>query len=283
MILLSGATGTIGSRIRKILSDAGQEVRCLVRQPLAEHNGSDANVEYVAADLARRETLHPAFAGIDTLFLLTPVAPNQLDMERNLLEAAVSQHVRRIVKLSVLGAAPDSEMTFGRIHGQMEQQIRTSGCQWTFLRPNMLMQNLFWYRDALRNGVLSLPLGTAAVSHIDAEDVAAVASEALIHEGHSGRIYELTGPRSITGDETVAILSAQLGKSIRYEPISLSTFREELQKRGDPDFVANAEYELFDLWSRGAGDVVTNNVPQITGHEATNLAHFAERERERLI
>jgi len=115
-----------------------------------------------------------ALDGIETLFLLSPLSSTQVEMEQNLISAAVAHRVQRIVKLSAMGASIEVPLTFGRIHGEGEDAIRASGLGWTFVRPSMFMQNLRWYKGAISQGMLPLPLGNAAVSHVDPEDVAAV-------------------------------------------------------------------------------------------------------------
>ena len=131
-------------------------------------------------------------------------------MERNVIQAAAAKGVRQIVKLSAMGAAEQSPIEFARIHGRMEEAIKVSGCSWTFIRPNMFMQNLFWYKVALQAGALPLPLGTALVSHVDGDDVAAVAACALLDDKHVGKIYTVTGPEELTGVQVAAALSAVL-------------------------------------------------------------------------
>ncbi len=281
MILICGANGTIGSRVVTQLTNQSFSVRGLVRKLPASR--PDPLLEYVTADLLQPETLEAIFADVESAFLLSPVSEHQLQMEQNFVKAAVSHNVRRIVKLSVLKAGVDSAFTFGRIHGQIEQQIAASPCEWTFLRPNMLMQNLFWYKDALTGGVLPLALAQAPVSHVDAEDVASVAVVSLTDKGHTGMMYDLTGPQSLTGDQVAAVLSAQFEKPVQYVPISLQVMREELTKNGTPAFDIDAECDLFDLWSKGSGNVLSESIQQITGREPTSLEQFTTRERSRLM
>ena len=203
-------------------------------------------------------------------------------MERNVVECCAEQGVRRIVKLSVMGADGQSAIMFARVHGRVEELIRHSGCEWSFIRPNMFMQNLFWYRGALVGGSLPLPLGEAAVSHVDGGDVATVAARLVVEEGHAGAVYTVTGPEALTGEQMAAVLSEALGRAIAYQPVSSDGFRTYLKGSGEADYVVEAEVELFYCWSRGHSRDVTDAVRVVTGQAPISLSEFVQRERTQL-
>ena len=283
MILVCGATGTIGSRVVNELVKADAPVRTMVREVSKISGASAGNIEQVPGDLAKPETLARALQGIDTVFLLTPVGPKQLEMEQNLVSAAVSSGVRRLVKLSAMGASSDANFDFARIHGESENSIRASGLGWTFVRPNMFMQNLGWYQGEIAQGRLPLPLGSAAVSHVDAGDVAAVSARALLNEEHALKSYTVSGPEALTGDEVSSILSEVLRRSITYRPPPTAQFREFLKGAGESEFVVNAECELFEYWSQGAGQAVTSDVEQVLGRKPVDLKTFVSRNASELF
>lgn len=279
MIAVCGASGNIGKRVVAALRQEGAGVRALVRTPQSGEKG----LEFVPVDLTKRESVISSLTGVGKVFLLTPIGSGQMDMERNVIQAAAVKGVRQIVKLSAMGAAEQSPIKFARIHGWAEEAIKVSGCSWTFIRPNMFMQNLFWYKGALQAGALPLPLGTAPVSHVDGYDVAAVATHALLNDRHIGKIYTVTGPEALTGAQVAAALSAVAKGTVNYRPISSSEFREYLKGTGETDMVVEAEVELFKYWSQGNGSEVTSVVSEVTGRKATSLHEFAIREKERLL
>jgi uncharacterized protein YbjT (DUF2867 family) len=282
MILICGATGTIGSALTRSLVAANIPVRALLRDPAIHGSRLPAGVQGVAGDLAQKETLAPALDGVNKAFLLSAIGSQQREMERNFVTAATQAGVAHIVKLSVMRAGVDASFSFGRIHGEIEKLLDRSGIGWTHLRPNMLMQNLRWYREALSNGILPMPLGNAAVSHVDADDVAAVAHRVLIDERHVSQTYTLTGPEALTCNEAASVLSSSLGREIRYAPVSMSQFRDFLTKNGESDLVVDAECNLFELWSHGAGAEVTGTVEQITSRKPKSLATFAKEHAKEL-
>ena len=224
MILVCGATGTIGSRVIERLTRKGLPVRALVTRKPSAPASPDLPFDYVVADLRRSETLGAALEGAEQVFLLTPNVAEQAQMEANLIEAAHSAGVKHVVKLSVMGADASSPSYFSRLHGESEEQLERSGLAWTHIRSNMLMQNLRWFREALAQGILPMPLGQAVVSHVDALDVAGVISTVITGSEHYGRAYTVTGPKALSGQEVAADLSTALGKPIQYLPISIDDF-----------------------------------------------------------
>jgi uncharacterized protein YbjT (DUF2867 family) len=279
MIAVFGASGTIGSRVVAALPRDGARIRAMVRKrPEQSHPG----VEYTPVELTKAESVSTALEGVETVFLLCPNGKGQLAMELDAVRACVEKGVQRIVKLSAMGASPTSPIDFARLHGRVEEAIRASGCAWTFLRPNMFMQNLFWYQAALRQGLLPLPLGTAEVSHVDGDDVAAAAARALLKDEHAGKIYTLTGPEALSGTAVAASLSRVLGRTIQYAPVSSADFASFLKSAGEPDEIVAAEIELFAHWSQGHGSEATNAVAELTGAAPTTLEEFAYREKARL-
>ena len=145
------------------------------------------------------------------------------------------------------------------------------------------MQNLRWFREALSQGVLPMPLGDAIVSHVDALDVARVISQVIAESDHYRRIYTVTGPQALSGQDVASDLSTALEKPIQYLPISIGEFRAALKQRNDPDFLIEGECELFDDWKNGGGSEVTDVVMRVTGQEPTSLLQFAMNNKSELV
>lgn len=268
-ILVTGASGRIGSSTVKSLQEQGQPVRAGIHlQPLAI-NG----VETCAIDFDRPGTLPPALEGIDQLFLISREVKHEMAM----VEAALEAGVKRIVKLSSFRADKDTFLV-GRLHREIERRIEKSGIAWTFLRPNYLMQNFITLLgDDIRNeDAIYFSIGDARTSFIDARDVGAVAAQVLTGHGHDGKAYDLTGPEAINYHEAAAMLSDALGRTIRYVPIGDDEFRKKLQDMGVPD-----EYvEIFVDVNRqtrlgNTGEhIVTASVEEVTGQSATPFTQF---------
>src|SRR5215469_8913660 len=172
-ILVTGATGTVGSEIVKQLSSAGQKVRTAVHSATrVPSNGKLKHVERVTLDYNKPETLVTAFKDIDKLFLLTPSSPKAAEFAANLVKEAKKAGIRRIVKQSVLGADSELDVAHLRLHRQAEKMIEESGIPFTFLRPNDFMQNFvnFYSPTIKSNNALYLPAEDAKVSFVDVSE-----------------------------------------------------------------------------------------------------------------
>jgi uncharacterized protein YbjT (DUF2867 family) len=195
-ILITGATGHIGTHLIKQLAAKGYPVRALVhsREKAA---GLPQEVERVTGDLARPATLSAAVDGVDRVFLLDP--STGLDFTRNMVEVSLQVGVRLIVDLSSIGAGLDPVPILLRSFSAREAIIKDSGMAWTILRPGQFMSNALWWRPSIQaERVVRDPVGPGHLASIDPADIAAVAAIALTQEGHAGEIYTLTGDELLT-------------------------------------------------------------------------------------
>jgi uncharacterized protein YbjT (DUF2867 family) len=207
LILVTGATGIVGSEIVKQLVEARQKVRVLVRDP-AKALKFGTGIEVVKGDLSKPETLVAAFAGVDKVFVLS----NGLDLptlEANAFDAAKKAGVKHIVKLS--GRHLDADFLAGTVlaqwHSESERRLRTLGITWTILRPGVFASNfLMWL--VREQGAVFLPVGDGRDTPTDPRDIAAVAVKVLTTPGHEGKVYELTGPEFLSYAEMVQKMGA---------------------------------------------------------------------------
>ena len=276
MILVTGASGTVGSEVVKALGGRSARVRAGYR---TRPQNVPAGVESVKLDYERPETIRPALQGVDTLFLLS----NTVDPERKVVDEAKRAGVKRIVKLSVIGAAEEG-FTFARWHRAVEKYIEASGLGWTFLRPNGFMQNVVTYMgETIRSqSAIYSPAGNAAASHVDARDVGAVGARVLTDKGHEGKAYELTGPAALTYGQIAEILSRVLGRTIGYVPISPEQYRQAAVAAGTPEGYANALVDLNRYYLEGKASVVTPAVRQLTGRDPIPFEQFARDYADKL-
>ena len=198
MILVTGATGTVGSKVVRRLLTAGERPRAFVRDQDKARERLGEQVEHVLGDLNRPETIEAALAGVDRLFLLTTQSAHQPEWESAVIQAATRAGVGQIVKLSVFRADERSPLQIARQHGQAERALEQSGLAYTIVRPVFFMQNLL---AMLRDGAIYTAAATGRVAMVDARDAAAVAVAALTKDGHLGRTYTLTGPEALSFDD----------------------------------------------------------------------------------
>lgn len=157
-----------------------------------------------------------ALDGVDTVFLLGVMSPDQTAHELAVVDAAEAAGVRRVVKLSVWRA--DEGLTpIAHLHRPVEQRLRASSLGWTLLRPNFYMQNFSRQMGAsIGAGVLAQPATDAAISVVDTRDIAEVAAAVLVDESYDERILALTGPEALTYSQAACIFSTVLGCPVRY-------------------------------------------------------------------
>ncbi len=268
MILVTGASGTVGSQLVRLLRDKGQPVRAGIHtQPLAVEG-----VEVVTLDFDRPETIPPALAGVRQVYLLS----FSVSHERSLVESARSAGVERIVKHSAFGAA-DQDFLAGRLHREIELDIEASGLAWTFLRPNYFMQNFITVMgdDIRRDSAIYDSAVGARLSYIDARDVARAAARVLTERGHDSRAYELSGPEAITNADAAAMLSEAIGRTIRYVPISDEEFRQRCLAMGISEDDAEQWMDVNrQARASDADSIVTTGVADILGRPATPFWRF---------
>ncbi|WP_420404229.1 SDR family oxidoreductase [Nisaea sp.] len=276
MILVVGGTGTIGSEVVRLLKVENASFRALVRDPAKVEALKAQGIETVAGDLRQPETLPEALQGVEKIFVVTPLVPDQVEMRAALIAAAKAAGVRHIVMSTGIGAAPDAPVQIGRWHGENQQQAQESGMAWTFVQPGFFMQNLLMYAEAIRDkGEFYMPLGEGKVSWIDARDIAAVAAKALTEPGHENRAYPVTGPEALSGAELAAILTDIAGHTVNYVPISPDQAKQAMTAMGMTEMLADAMNELYALAPAGHLEGVLDTVEQVTGRPARTFREFA--------
>ncbi|PYS90100.1 MAG: NAD(P)-dependent oxidoreductase [Acidobacteria bacterium] len=274
MILATGATGKSGREIVKQLSQAGAQVRALVRDPTkAVWLGELPGVEVVQGDLGQPETLDAAFKGIERALLLPAPAPSSVAEQANFIAAAVRAATPHVVKFSAVGADASAAEGFARWHGLGEEQLKASGLAYTILRPALFMQELLntWGGQQ----TIYLPMGDARQAPVDTRDIAAVAVKTLTEDGHAGRTYEITGPESLTFTEIAAQIADATGREVNYVPITFEQYRQALTQMNLPAWLVEAIIDLYEKLATGVGSEVTNVVREVAGQEPTTFAAFA--------
>lgn len=140
-ILVTGATGNIGSHVVKQLTAVGATVRAAVQTTSKVEAIKGPRVQLVELDFNKPETLRAAFQGVERVFLLTPVVANMAELGIKSVEEAKRAGVKYIVRSSALGADAEPGIRLGRWHREVEKTIESSGIPFTILRPNSFMQN----------------------------------------------------------------------------------------------------------------------------------------------
>ncbi len=284
MILLTGATGTVGQYIVRQLSAKGMKFRAMVRDMRRGTDLLGADVELVLGDFSQPESLTAALQGVERLYLLCVPGRDLVEFELNAVAAAQAAGVSHVVKMSVISADPGSPMTFRRFHGAVEEEVRKSGLTYTELWPNAFMQNFRRFAPSIRSeGAFYAPTGDAKVSLVDVHDVAAVSVAALTEDGHENKTYEITGPEALTYSEAAEILSSVLGKPVRFVDVPPDEAHKALVDAGLEAWFADALLEIDNAFRAGEGARVTSVVADVTGNQPRSFADFARAHAEEFV
>ncbi|HTL99151.1 MAG TPA: SDR family oxidoreductase [Holophagaceae bacterium] len=272
MILVTGPTGKVGQALIDALKAKGASFKALARSDASARTLEAKGVAVVRGDLS---DLGPALKGVDTLFLLSS-SPDPYPQEAPAIAAAKAAGVKRIVKLSALGASADSANGFFRGHARVERLIEESGLEWTSLRPSFFMQNWIVYNaNAVKAGQpVYGNTGEGRMGIIDTRDIAAVAAVALTEDGHQGRVYELTGPEPLSNAEAAAKLSKVLGREVAFVPVPDQGAYQAMLGMGMPADYAWSLTTLNQAVRKGAADVATQTVELVTGKAPRTLDAF---------
>jgi uncharacterized protein YbjT (DUF2867 family) len=277
MILVTGSPGNIGTPLAQQLLERGEQICLMVRDPkkqdqiLADLTARGA--ELVQGDFANPASLAPCFSGVESAFLLVPVALETTKWKDSFVEAAKKNGVERIVNLSVSGASANSPIDLFRRHWAAEQTLESSGIEWTHLRPTDLAR--FNIRSLLptvqAQGVFYSTVGEGRVALVDETDVAEVAAVALTEDGHEGKKYVLTGPKAVSYPEMAEALANQLGKSVKYIDIDPAQAKQAMIGAGMPDWVANFVNDLRELEKSGGASGPTPDIEKLLGRPPCSL------------
>ncbi|WP_280246444.1 NAD(P)H-binding protein [Nocardia abscessus] len=268
MIVITGATGTIGSEIIRQLAERGERVRAVTRNP--DRARVPAGVEVVRGDYTDIESIAAAMRGARAAFVVGVLGPEYLEADRALIVTAREAGVGRIVKLSAIGTGDAGLGRVGSWHLPGEQAVRESGGEWTILRPSSFASNTLSWAEAIRSGQpVPNMTGDAAQGVIDPRDVAGVAVETLVSAEHAGRIYTLTGPELRTTRDLAATLSDVVGRPVDVADIPEAEAREYMLASGMSVEFADGALAGQAYVRAGNNAIVTDDVRQIIGRART--------------
>ncbi|MFF3613120.1 SDR family oxidoreductase [Streptomyces sp. NPDC002580] len=274
MILVTGATGTIGSELVRQLAERGEKVRALTRDPARA--ASPAGVEVVRGDYHEPASVQAAMAGVLALFAVGVLGPGDADADAMLVSAARAAGVRRIVKLSAIGTGDPALGPVGNWHLEGERAVRESGLEWTVLRPSSFASNtLSWAADLRAGEAVPDMTGAGTQGVIDPRDVSEVAAEVLLAPGHAGLVHTLTGPELLTTADQAAALAEVLGRPVTTVDVPPGELRARLLRAGMPDTYAEGVLAGTAYVRRGGNAVVTDDVRRVLARAPRTYAQWA--------
>ena len=274
-LAVTGATGRLGGRVARRLTDRGVSQRLIVRDPSrapALDGATVVQASYVDTDAARR-----ALDGVSTLFMVSgEEAVDRVDQHRAFVDAAAAAGVKHLIYTSFIGAASDATFTLARDHYVTEEHIKASGLRWTFLRDNLYLDFIPLFVGS--DGVLRGPAGDGKVAAVALDDIADVAVAVLTApDEHAGRTYDLTGPAAFTLTEAAETLSAATGRTVTYRAETVEEAYASRASYGAPGWQVDAWVSTYTAIAAGELERVTDDVARLTGHSPISLADLLRR------
>ncbi|MGW4379081.1 NAD(P)H-binding protein [Kitasatospora sp. NPDC004531] len=276
MILVTGATGSIGRHLVRQLADRKAEFKALVRD---EAKGRELGCAYLVGDFDDPASLTAAFEGVDRLFLNGPGAQavdGEQPMVRQIgavIDAAAAAGVERVVKISVWHAAPGGLLSEGA-HGELDRRLAATGLAWTVLQPSGFLQNLLGPAAFTPDGRLISRYGDGPISHIDCHDIAACAAALLTGPARPGETFVLTGPEALTDAQLADRVATALGRPVDLVTLTPDALAAALAGRGAPLAFAADLADLLRAAAAGSLAEVTTAVPDLLGRPARTVDAF---------
>lgn len=270
-VLVTGATGNVGSEVIMQLARMGASVKAGMRA--SSRNTAPVGAALTVFDFGAPETFASALQNVDRVFLMRPPEMSDSREMRPFIEAMSKAEIEHVVFMSVQGAGTNP---FVPHHG-IEALLKKSGLGWTFLRPSFFMQNLSTTHcaDIRDRDEIYVPAGGGRTNFIDASDIAEAAAVCLTTPGHRGKAYEITGSEALTYQQVADILSAACGRSIRYSKPSARQFKARMKEAGHPDEFVSVMASIYALARFGMAAGTTRDFEKLVGHKATTVAEWA--------
>jgi len=278
MILVTGATGQIGGALLENLAGVSG-LRALAREPMDVEG-----VDVAVGTFDDERSLVAALDGVETVFLTGRDNPDQVNQHSRVLAVARDAGVRHVVKLSAIGARPESPVALMRWHDAIEQRLNESSFAWTFLRPHLYMQNLLRSAgDVAEQSRIAAPMGEGRYPLVDTRDVGAAAAAVLRDPGpHVGKAYTITGPAALGYADVARAIGDLIGRPVEYEARPPESFRAGLVEAGIPEWRADDLAAIAAAYTE-AENVPSSDLPELIGRSAKPLERFLSDHREHYL
>lgn len=292
LVLVAGAGG-VGRIVLDQLRAQDVPVRAMVRRDDDRAGELRAlGAEVVIGDLTRPESVAAALKGVGRMYFGMSVSPDHL-LAATVVATVAREHGKldglvdmSQMTVSQMTATSTAESHHQRLHWLAERVLDWSGLPVVHVRPTVFLDNPLFTTLAARSiresGTLALPFGTGRTSPVAVDDVARVVATVLRDPTpHVGRVYELTGPRTLDMVGVAEEFSRALGRSVSYVDVPLDRWRAEvLAKAGLPPHTEQHIATMARLHRENRYDRATDDVERLTGVPAQTVEAFVAARRD---
>lgn len=278
-ILVTGATGIVGSAVVDHLIKPDVQVIAAVRDPGAAHPDLSGVLTRAFEFGASPEALDEVLDGVDQVFLMRP--PQIEDVRTYLfpfIDACNRNGIRQVTFLSLQGVQFNTRTP----HHAVEAYLKQTKTPYTSLRPNFFMQNLSGtYAAEIRDdNEIYVPAGRSFTALVDARDIGRVAAVVMTEPGHLGKAYTLSGEQSLSYRKVATILTRVLGRTVTYSRPSEREYLQRLQRQGRPaDYIA-VQKMIYRIVRFNVSALPNRTIRKLTGQPATRFEQFARDYRD---
>lgn len=257
-ILVLGGKGKTGSRVASRLIKKGQSVRIGSRSEVPSFDWEDP------------ATWAGALKGMDKVYITFQpdlAVPGASEAIKGFTWQAVKSGVQKVVLLSGKGEIEAEKC---------EKIVMNSSLDWTIVRATWFNQNFSesFFLDPILAGHVALPKNDALVPYVDANDIADVVVASLLNDKHNGKVYELTGPRTLTFSDVVKEVSAATDKEIQFTSISMAEYNAMMQQFNLPEGYLWLINYLFEEVLVESNSVITNDIEKVLGRKPTDFTEY---------
>ncbi|MEV4370100.1 NAD(P)H-binding protein [Nonomuraea sp. NPDC049637] len=275
MIVVTGATGTVGGEVVRLLAGRGERVRAMTREP--SKVAVPPEVEVVQGDFDDPGSLAAAARGADAVFLLSAPGPWLARHDEAMIVAARAAGVRKVVKLSAIGTGEEhGGAKVGGWHQAGEQALRAGELDWTVLRPSSFASNALRWVPQIRQGrPVPNTTGRGRQGVVDPRDVAEVAVRALTSDEHGRSVLTLTGPELLSVPDMAEVLGETLGRPVETVDVPLEVYRTQLIAAGMDAEFADVAVDGSRLVARDGNARLTPDVERVLGRPPRTFRAWA--------
>jgi NAD(P)H dehydrogenase (quinone) len=283
--VVTGATGSTGSKTVKFLIDAGAEVRAFVhRQDERSAALAAQGAEIVRGDLLDFEAVRAALEGTQGAYFVYPIMPGILQATAYFAQAAKEAGIAMVVNMSQISARREAKSHAAQDHWISEQIFNWSGVATTHLRPTLFAEWALYWTDLIKAGTLRLPFGTGKHAPIAAEDLARVITKILLaSDEHKGKVYGLYGEKEYTFAEIAAEIGKVIGKPVDYEQVDVWTLNRLAANRQYTDTLWQPFAEIVKDHQNGVFAGTNDLVEKIGRRRPIGLPEFLEAHRSAFL